>query len=101
MRISDWSSDVCSSDLNRCPPPLFQLSVTGLPGSRTGADAVHAVFASGSVTPSPDQPICKKYASLAPAGDSSRTGSEFLRSEERRVGTEWGGTCRYRWTPVL
>src|SRR3546814_11266268 len=27
MRISDWSSDVCSSDLKRCPQPLLPLEM--------------------------------------------------------------------------
>src|SRR3546814_16634848 len=32
MRISDWSSDVCSSDLLPCPPPLWTPGADQVPG---------------------------------------------------------------------
>src|SRR3546814_16226868 len=74
MRISDWSSDVCSSDLLRADgidPVVVDLEAdetTGqsLAGAFRGATA--AVFAAGS---GPGQP------------------AERERSEERRVGTAW------------
>src|SRR3546814_2006587 len=37
MRISDWSSDVCSSDLPIAPPELTLLASDGTPIARTGA----------------------------------------------------------------
>src|SRR3546814_17069790 len=42
MRISDWSSDVCSSDLSICPPatstaPAQRSFCKGLPGSESTA----------------------------------------------------------------
>src|SRR3546814_17446580 len=73
MRISDWSSDVCSSDLimkHKPRPPrepvinrdmaigIGVIAVDGRPGALVGA-----------------------------------------RSEERRVGKECVSTCRYRWSP--
>src|SRR3546814_9432415 len=69
MRISDWSSDVCSSD-------LFGLNA-GFP-----LESVPRYRGSGSVLPSP-----------APADRN------LGRSEERRVGKECVSTCRSRWSP--
>src|SRR3546814_2015932 len=77
MRISDWSSDVCSSDLfcagdvdaaMACvhPDAIWHVDgdpVVGTVGVIKGCDAVRA------------------------------------RSEERRVGKECVSTCRSRWSP--
>src|SRR3546814_3559310 len=74
MRISDWSSDVCSSDLQRLPwlphHPSPMLRARPLPYIRI--------------------PI----AAAAPVGLSI-----CGRSEERRVGKECVSTCRSRWSP--
>src|SRR3546814_15622381 len=98
MRISDWSSDVCSSDL-----PVFQymqgearyfgfeaeasaklLQLGGYAINLDGlADYVHAKIA--SVGPAPGIPPLRLLAGL--------------RSEERRVGKECVSTCRSRWSP--
>src|SRR3546814_16840616 len=80
MRISDWSSDVCSSDL--CLPNLNDTSrhsrLAAIPGQvpNSGALPAGCLFA----------PRCVH----AQAG---------LRSEERRVGKECVNTCRSRWSP--
>src|SRR3546814_952744 len=71
MRISDWSSDVCSSD-----PPAAQVGQEGLiraEQASTGIDHEH------------------QYLRLL--------GSSQCRSEERRVGKECVSTCRSRWSP--
>src|SRR3546814_2370970 len=70
MRISDWSSDVCSSDLLVGDPERTARSVIG--------DA-HGAAARLSVL--------------------DEAGHEVLRSEERRVGKECVSTCRSRWSP--
>src|SRR3546814_7031658 len=75
MRISDWSSDVCSSDLG---DPVFQ---------RLLGDA------KGVFDPR-----------VARADDRDVAVLEILwivdlRSEERRVGKECVSTCRSRWSP--
>src|SRR3546814_14608739 len=78
MRISDWSSDVCSSDLV---------------GRGGGGSAV------GRGAPS--------STSLRVSGAVERVGRAFpravgaggARSEERRVGKECVSTCRSRWSP--
>src|SRR3546814_5116489 len=70
MRISDWSSDVCSSDLrhrDRC---------------RSG-DAVGR-----QIRQRPASEPC-----------DARAAARRRRSEERRVGKECVSTCRYRWSP--
>src|SRR3546814_2220962 len=76
MRISDWSSDVCSSDLERRRP---QLEPEGRGDRLAGG--------------------------FGPRRDQARLGIEAAglhllgRSEERRVGTECVSTCRSRWSP--
>src|SRR3546814_6311347 len=90
MRISDWSSDVCSSDLGDEPIRIVfviaqgkdqALSVPTAPrGDRRGADRVH------------DQPVADD-----PQRPLHRDGAG--RSEERRVGKECVSTCRSRWSP--
>src|SRR3546814_5228444 len=77
MRISDWSSDVCSSDL------------------RDGWAQVHprlgrVVLFTRVNARNPDSPH-------APLLQTRRT--EHRRSEERRVGKECVSTCRSRWSP--
>src|SRR3546814_18185019 len=101
MRISDWSSDVCSSDL------AYYLTTT-----EYAAWAVWAVIAAGSsVTVSYAK--AKGEAALAMkrqikdhhklnryfSGDSLVPFEVRIRSEERRVGKECVSTCRSRWLP--
>src|SRR3546814_4471943 len=75
MRISDWSSDVCSSDLCR-------------DGSRWSPGAAEA-SAGRSAWPSPK---------TVPTWRSPTTATRD-RSEERRVGKECVSTFRSRWSP--
>src|SRR3546814_4218329 len=79
MRISDWSSDVCSSDLAR---------------SRLRAKAVA----------NPDT-ISARWTETARVNAKARCAQDdvlnvsLVRSEERRVGKEGVSTCRSRWSP--
>src|SRR3546814_20035323 len=107
MRISDWSSDVCSSDLTALaalaalshPTRLeaFRLLVQHEPeGLSTG----QLVDASGLT----QSTFSTHLAVLAKAGlvKSEKRGRQFIqRSEERRVGQECVSTCRYRWSPSM
>src|SRR3546814_14507176 len=84
MRISDWSSDVCSSDLRTLfaddrPIVVYAPHWQQHRSSwwQWGATAIETVLASG-----------RYNLIFAP------------RSEERRVGTECVRTCRSRWSPV-
>src|SRR3546814_19584163 len=81
MRISDWSSDVCSSDL--CRDCLR--SYSGHQADPRNAQC--RLNASTSPTPTANSfPPCWK----CPMAN---------RSEERRVGKECVRTCRSRWSP--
>src|SRR3546814_8209479 len=84
MRISDWSSDVCSSDLN--PQCL------GDPSALIDEDARRLWLGNvREARPIYRQPIQTVIASMS---------LPFLgRSEERRVGKECVSTCRSRWSP--
>src|SRR3546814_20888565 len=130
MRISDWSSDVCSSDLYK------SFNTTGTAGALAAAVAVgrllnldkqqmlHALGSAGTQS-------AGLWEFLRDAADSKQlhtskaavngliaaylahdgfTGAQHIlegpqglaagmssRSEERRVGKECVGTCRYRW----
>src|SRR3546814_5328556 len=105
MRISDWSSDVCSSDLltiycRRLEPDIQIIARANLDRNvdtlhRAGADAVLS------------------YASLGASAIWNALGPNDIlvlaeglvvfrlpvRSEERRVGKECVSTCRSRWSP--
>src|SRR3546814_19745432 len=123
VRISDWSSDVCSSDLKICPNGSLYRSAVN-------------VWRPGLVPMNPSLPLCVRYSgtntplttiSLEPlplrpitCQVSTISKSDFgnrnvrysggwpsvkirpprkiqsKRSEERRVGKECGSTCRYR-----
>src|SRR3546814_13648503 len=95
MRISDWSSDVCSSDLieqfghddvraaDEAHPPFGRLVgvVEQIEHERPGgvderAGAVGAIV----------------------RGDQPAAGLAGQRSEERRVGKECVSTCKSRWS---
>src|SRR3546814_3800601 len=77
MRISDWSSDVCSSDL------------------AGGVLNAYGKFAIPAFTP-----VILNVCLIASAFvDSGSVYALAWRSEERRVGKECVSTCRSRWSP--
>src|SRR3546814_19946940 len=112
MRISDWSSDVCSSDLYDPEPAIVAAPATAetqpaeqpwitpayAPREQVDAPRTTPAFAaapSGSMGrhdatalagPTPDNP----FATLS---------KRLKRTEERRVGKECVRTCRYGWSP--
>src|SRR3546814_9815765 len=85
MRISDWSSDVCSSDLKRAPPvqmePLFN--------SPRACRRLLLVVGFGLLG----------FFGDVVAGLVGGFAGGVHRSEERRVGKECVSTCRSRWSP--
>src|SRR3546814_2058167 len=85
MRISDWSSDVCSSDLAGEPDGQPHIRLQPLQGRR---QAHQRRDESGG-----DDVAEAKQA----VGDDER--HQARRSEERRVGKECVSTCRSRWSP--
>src|SRR3546814_11404697 len=108
MRISDWSSDVCSSDLQPVkPPPTIATSATTSPASGGAAgpggdEAAHSPWVRGT---SFIRRPCQSCA--IPSGHGHHGPTSFVlgiiavetRSEERRVGKECVSTCRSRWSP--
>src|SRR3546814_11389591 len=99
MRISDWSSDVCSSDLHVVRPdeeaeraddgdrpdhhPVAEDVLAGVDADEIGDDA------EGGQRDDIDLGVAEEPEEML----------EEDRSEERRVGKECGSTCRSRWSP--
>src|SRR3546814_20698671 len=95
MRISDWSSDVCSSDLlgaRRIPQQYQaeQLQVR-LGCTRALGERQHTVTIAGSRLGA-----CQPHIALCRFQVAS---IKQHRSEERSVGKECVSTCRSRWSP--
>src|SRR3546814_13639859 len=89
MRISDWSSDVCSSDLKE----------GGLVGGTVAAHQ-RATPSSGLILPFNTCEGRNTRTRRGRMGTSSPVfGLRPMRSEERRVGKECVSTCRSRWSP--
>src|SRR3546814_18247306 len=97
MRISDWSSDVCSSDLgDDTKHPRVHVEqqmavkrpVTRSIGSQVEADLAAGQHINGVLARIADGVAVHHLEKMA-----------MQRSEERRVGKEWVSTCRYRWSP--
>src|SRR3546814_13555187 len=101
MRISDWSSDVCSSDLTVEPDTKVRpLLERGVPRS------FHCPAKRKRCS------MCIEQSQIIPLGSDKdvikveiteqrpKAGLECAigRSEERRVGKECGSTCRSGWS---
>src|SRR3546814_12870090 len=100
MRISDWSSDVCSSDLHPCllcdaagdrlthPPGRIggELVALGIVELLYRADQAGVALL--------DQVEHRHLGPAVLAGDR-----DDQSSEERSVGKECVSTCRSRWSP--
>src|SRR3546814_4174520 len=101
MRISDWSSDVCSSDLyiaqvvnharQRDAPESKIIPVTVVAPARGSPDDSGGVAAPGRA------PVAT--AAYEGAGGRGAVPAVRARSEERRVGKECVSPCRSRWSP--
>src|SRR3546814_16521187 len=95
MRISDWSSDVCSSDLliaalDRADQfDRFAREGVGQPRD-PALRAEHQPFERNIVEPREQRETIPE--DIAEIGEAARVG----RSEERRVGKECVSTWRYR-----
>src|SRR3546814_11658483 len=96
MRISDWSSDVCSSDLR------------GSPSARRGSASPAAAprrRQHGRSGAGPPRPSCaashRGEPPIGVRGEVHRQGlgHRLDRSEERRVGKECVSKFRSRWSP--
>src|SRR3546814_12634745 len=97
MRISDWSSDVCSSDLlsmMRARDVDLKLASIRAHG-RSSARSTRCWTGTETTKASPSRSTVKRIASTTSPGYHRRA----PRSEERRVGKECVRTCRSRWSP--
>src|SRR3546814_11671252 len=99
MRISDWSSDVCSSDLTKAE---VDSDIAGLISNFGNTTGVSGPIATVSQTWAPlaknaDDVIASEAAVLALAGNANRFTPGIPSSEERSVGKEGVRTCRSRW----
>src|SRR3546814_17255606 len=101
MRISDWSSDVCSSDLQ--VGRLDGIAVDAVVALKKAGDALIAEIGLRrrriDLFVQRERPARKPGQSLVnelPLGLIGRARDE--RSEERRVGKECVSTCRSRWS---
>src|SRR3546814_14184803 len=96
MRISDWSSDVCSSDLSMLAILL-------------GAAIALSAGCSSQASSQPAAPPAPEVSVATVVSRQVHQWDEFNgriaavesveRSEERRVGKECVSTCRSRWSP--
>src|SRR3546814_21005198 len=117
MRISDWSSDVCSSDLavtfSHCVPTILHMLLSH-PASKDVDMQGWKIITGGSALPvglataaeergidifcgygmSETGPL-STIAHLAQSG--ARNANRDIRSEEPSVGTECVSTCQSRW----
>src|SRR5262249_60132762 len=89
--VSDWSSDVCSSDLEGAVPPTSHHHERRVPGDLHGPDDVRVTIVVGvrnghgiDVDESVMSRRTESSCAVAQMDEQTRT-----RSEERRVGTEW------------
>src|SRR3546814_14880434 len=101
MRISDWSSDVCSSDLLPARTGLGEADAKGL--SRIG-ETISALerrameaeretvdrYVAAYLATKKGEIVAARITGVQPFGF-------FARSEERRVGKECVRRCRSRW----
>src|SRR3546814_11547603 len=96
MRISDWSSDVCSSDLDRLDAVAHE-NVGAAEAGRTGADDRDFLLCPahfGHVrTPAP----LERFVGDVLFNATDRYRAE--RSEERRVGQDCVCKCSSPWLP--
>src|SRR3546814_14333872 len=99
MRISDWSSDVCSSDL-ACSENLKDVAFNGSLAALIGLPA--QLQAQGWT----DADVARYLPLMEPRGLPVMAPEKIVmalgeadRSEERRGGKEGVSKCRSRWTP--
>src|SRR3546814_19596259 len=89
MRISDWSSDVCSSDLD-CGSDAHVSGLTE-PLLRSGPSRNPVAVQTG---------VGQLYRPpMEPRRFPEQYTFKINRSEERRVGKECVSTCSSRWSP--
>src|SRR3546814_13240009 len=109
MRISDWSSDACSSDLREPGGPLHLYAYgaygyavpPGFSTSRLSLVDRGFAFAIAHIRGGDD--LGRRWYLQGKAFERSNTFNDFVdaanRSEERSLGKACVSTCRSRWSP--
>src|SRR3546814_6734881 len=104
MRISDWSSDVCSSDLVYGDPALHpqpesywgNVNPVGIRSCYDeGKRAAETLFMDYRRQHALNTKLVRIFNTYGPRMNVN----DGRRSEERRGGKECVSTCRYRWSP--
>src|SRR3546814_15759021 len=108
MRISDWSSDVCSSDLATKGVVITEVK-DGSPSAEKGLKAGDVIVEVDQEEVATPAEVVEKVEKAKTEGYRVVTLLVFRqgdfqwiavrRSEERRVGKECVSTCRSRWSP--
>src|SRR3546814_14854387 len=102
MRISDWSSDVCSSDLTAIGVGALSI-VDGITVIALARDDQIALAAAEIVQRNALEIVLERGITLDRIDQTRRCRTAGLGTEtqpaERRVGTECVRTCRSRWSP--
>src|SRR3546814_11054327 len=112
MRISDWSSDVCSSDLDANPlvsPDGGKIAYLGFDDKLRAYEnnQLYVMNRDGSGKRSLTADWDYGVDAIEWAADGRSVYAQYddhgetkdARSEERRVGKECDSTCRSRWSP--
>src|SRR3546814_11657064 len=96
MRISDWSSDVCSSDLPQTVHEIVRRRITHDQRQFLGRALGEPETVKGELLDG-----LEKFLPRATIDEhfTPRYRPWQQRSEERRVGKECVSTCRSRWSP--
>src|SRR3546814_12026834 len=101
MRISDWSSDVCSSDLLPCSGGegtwMASAATLGLAGIRRFVMLVAKTHSKKSLTCA--ALAAKPLEGICPRSVQEQTRADGGRSDERRVRKGCVSQCRSRWSP--
>src|SRR3546814_11060803 len=96
MRISDWSSDVCSSDLRKAYDPRAGAMPQGIRCAICLMQRRHRCMSRIDRILS----ICIALEAQMEDTETLVTlTADIVRSEERRVWKECVSTCRSRWSP--
>src|SRR3546814_16397212 len=104
MRISDWSSDVCSSDLLQESARRDAAGKTRLGVPVLGLEAEDVVDIEYEIEVGVIVVLVvhslRGFGEHAPRIEARHVAESRIayRTEERRVGKEWVSTCRSRWT---
>src|SRR3546814_16768155 len=94
MRISDWSSDVCSSDL----PQGVRVNAVA-PGVVWTPRISQFLGEEGRAMQADNTPLRRVAEPRDIAAAALFLSTDLARSEARRVGKECVSTCRSRWAP--